>query len=74
MLSQRVSLPNLEIQKKTKKLIENGQKTSTKIKQMLNIWKMLKHTNERNKNYTKIPFFLSSKELKTSIPWKTLLK
>lgn len=50
MLSQRVSLPNLEIQKKTKKLIENGQKTSTKIKQMLNIWKMLKHTNERNKN------------------------
>ena len=32
MLSQRVSLPSLEIQKKTKKLIENGQKTRTIIK------------------------------------------
>ena len=36
MLSQRVSLPNLEIQKTTKKLIENGQKTRAIIKQMLN--------------------------------------
>ena len=36
MLSQRVSLRNLEIQKKTKKLIENGQKTRAIIKQMLN--------------------------------------
>lgn len=31
MLSQRVSLPNLEIQKKTKKLIENEQRHMQKL-------------------------------------------